>query len=69
MVMAGPALLAAASPVMEKRPAPIMAPIPRATSEPAPSDFLRPFSVSAASAIKILIGFLTNKLILLILGS
>ena len=46
--IAGPAKFAAATPVSEKIPAPMMAPMPSATSCPAPSERRRlSFSASA----------------------
>jgi hypothetical protein len=48
-VIAGPAFADAASPVIENSPAPIMAPIPRATNPGAVNVFFHPFSESAAS--------------------
>jgi hypothetical protein len=48
-VIAGPAFAEAARPVIEKRPAPMMAPIPSATSPGAVNVFFNPFSESAAS--------------------
>lgn len=50
MVIAGPAFTDAAIPVMENKPAPIMAPTPNATKPEAVSVFLNPFSESSASA-------------------
>jgi hypothetical protein len=52
MVIAGPAWLAAAPPVIENKPAPMIAPIPNATNDLEPKVFFKPFSVSVASAIK-----------------
>jgi hypothetical protein len=47
---AGPAFSAAAIPVRENNPAPIMAPIPKATKDVAESVFFNPFSLSSASS-------------------
>jgi hypothetical protein len=49
MVIAGPAFIDAAKPVIENNPAPIMAPIPKATNPGAVSVFFNPFSDSEAS--------------------
>ena len=62
--MPGPALAAAAPPVIEKRPAPIIAPMPSATSEVAERVFFSPLSDSLASASRLPKGFFTNKLML-----
>ena len=48
-MIAGPAFADAARPVIENSPAPIMAPIPRATNPGAVNVFFYPFSESAAS--------------------
>jgi len=61
MVIAGPALVAAAPPVMENNPAPITAPIPNAIKDQGPSVFFRPFSVSDASVKSWLSGFLQTN--------
>jgi hypothetical protein len=58
IVIAGPALVAAAIPVIENSPAPIMAPTPSATNPGAVSVFFNPFSDSDASARSCAIGFL-----------
>ncbi|MNH46437.1 hypothetical protein D3C79_1092180 [compost metagenome] len=59
IVIAGPALLAAAEPVIEKSPAPIMAPIPKATRFTGPSVLFRvPSPLSAASLVSKSIDFL-----------
>ena len=63
MVTAGPAFKAAADAVLTNKPAPIMAPIPKATKEPALNVRFKPFSLSEASASKELTDFLINKLI------
>src|SRR5262249_18498689 len=56
----GPAKFAAAVPVSEKIPAPMIAPIPRATNWPAPSVFFSDsFSASARMAFS---GFVTKRL-------
>ena len=60
----GPAFCAAAAAVLTNKPAPMIAPMPRATSEPAVRVRFKPFSESLASSIKWLKGFFTNKLIL-----
>jgi hypothetical protein len=67
MVIAGPAWLAAAIPVIENNPAPMMAPIPKAIKPQAPKVLFKVWEpVSCASFIKAAMGFLTNKLIQLI---
>jgi hypothetical protein len=59
--------LAAAMPVIENNPAPMMAPIPNAINPPAPNVLFRVWvPVSWASFINAAIGFLTNKLMLLV---
>ncbi|MNR00962.1 hypothetical protein D3C85_1167530 [compost metagenome] len=59
MVIAGPALLAAAEPVMENSPAPIMAPMPKATRLTGPRVLFRvPSPLSAASFVSKSIDFL-----------
>ena len=49
IVMAGPAFIEAAKPVIENKPAPIIAPIPSATNPGAVKVFFNPFSDSEAS--------------------
>lgn len=49
MVTAGPAFSAAAIPVRENNPAPMMAPIPNATNEVEDKVLFKPFSLSLAS--------------------
>jgi hypothetical protein len=56
-VTAGPALSAAAIPVNENNPAPIIAPTPRATRDRADNVLFSPFSSSDASFSKIESGF------------
>jgi hypothetical protein len=59
--------LAAAIPVIENNPAPITAPIPKATNENDPSvRFNVCVPVSDASPSNVLIGFLINKLIIIV---
>ena len=56
-VTAGPALSAAAIPVNENNPAPMIAPTPSATNERADNVLFRPFSSSEASFNKTESGF------------
>jgi hypothetical protein len=63
IVIAGPALFAAAPPVIENNPAPITAPIPNAISDHGPKVFFNHLSLSEASAKSTFSGFLINKLI------
>src|SRR5678815_389409 len=58
----GPAAFAAAAAVRTKRPAPMIAPTPSATSEDAVSVRFRLFSDSAASASSSATGFRTQRL-------
>ena len=57
MVTDGPAFCAAAVAVLTKSPAPMMAPIPKATNDQAVKVLFNPFSDSDASANKVVKGF------------
>jgi hypothetical protein len=58
MVIAGPAFIEAANPVIENNPAPMIAPIPSATNPGAVNVFFSPFSDSEASFSNCDSGFL-----------
>jgi len=63
MVTAGPAACPAAAAVLTNKPAPIMAPIPRATRLPAPRVRFKPDSPVLACASIADRDFFANKLI------